>query len=324
LKLRGSRDSPNIVGPTHPEGCREEAEAFSKMSCESVAKEEGLIDERRTQAQAPSVDGLRSFASSAAAVGDGDRSTVKAPFLDIGERISPWDAMHIAIAEDDELSDAVHAYVLENFAWSERPELRDRLARIVKQGPAVTKTLYRSEPPGDGAPEGGLRGFRSWSANLDTAEYLGHHLGPRDFVIRTTLGYPVKGLSIEDWAYWRGRVVGEAFMGGGKQAEYLVLDSTVTQKALTTDVRGQQADLALDTSATEAPTSMERGELISDLERGRIKLRDLEKGREGRFTTWGTNGKVHAFTQGAMSRKSLLKVLGNNLYPDEHPDDIPY
>jgi len=159
--------------------------------------------------------------------------------LGAGESITPWDALHIAVAEDDELSDAVITYVQENFLWSQHADLRDRLIEIIKSGPTTSKPLYRAEEPWQGgSPEGGQRGFRSWTAAKDTALYLGRHMCSKDFAVRTTKGAPVKALSIEDFAYWRGRVLGTA-MSPGQQAEYLVLDATLPPKALATDVRWQ-------------------------------------------------------------------------------------
>lgn len=154
-----------------------------------------------------------------------------------GEVLTAWDKAHIAAAEDDELADAIIAYVQQNFEWGAHPELRDRLLAILKKCPATTKTLYRAEEPTHGtSPEGGQRGFRSWTANHDTAVYLGNHMGPRNFVVRTTGGAPVKGLSINDFHYWHGRVHGYAGSGTA-QAEYLVLDSSVPKRVWKTDVR---------------------------------------------------------------------------------------
>lgn len=154
-----------------------------------------------------------------------------------GEVLTAWDKVHIAAAEDDELADAIIAYVQQNFEWGAHPELRDRLLKILKKCPPTTKTLYRAEEPSHGtAPEGGQRGFRSWTVNHDTAVYLGNHMGPRNFAVRTTGGAPVKGLSINDFHYWHGRVHGYAG-SGTPQAEYLVLDASVPKRAWTTDVR---------------------------------------------------------------------------------------
>lgn len=154
-----------------------------------------------------------------------------------GEVLDAWAKAHIAAAEDDELADAIIAYVQQNFEWGAKPELRDRLLAILKKCPPTTKTLYRAEEPSHGtSPEGGQRGFRSWTVNHDTAVYLGNHMGPRNFAVRTTGGAAVKGLSINDFHYWHGRIHGYAG-SGTPQAEYLVLDSTVPKKAWTTDVR---------------------------------------------------------------------------------------
>lgn len=170
---------------------------------------------------------------------DEDSITKVATKLQPGEneKFDPWDLVHIAAAEDDELADAIISYVQQNFEWGAHPELRDRLLKILKKCPPTTKTLYRAEEPSEGtSPEGGLRGFRSWTVNHDTAVYLGNHMGPRNFAVRTTGGAPVKALSINDFHYWHGRIHGYAG-SGTPQAEYLVLDSSVPKRAWKTDVR---------------------------------------------------------------------------------------
>lgn len=252
------------MNPRTPQHTQEACQAAeSPAVAPSVQKaSHALPDTFRAQAQAPSVDGLRSFASGAAAVRDYEQPPVdlgaETPLRQIdtpefklsvvelpprrlvvfgpGERLTPWDEMHIAVAEDDELSDAVITYVQENFLWSQRPDLRDKLTGIIQSGPSVSKPLYRAEEHGDGSPESGQRGFRSWTAAKDTAFFLGRHMCHPNFAIRATNGAPVKALSIDDFAYWRGRALGTA-MCSGQQAEYLVLDSTVPREALAVDAR---------------------------------------------------------------------------------------
>ena len=164
------------------------------------------------------------------------KTAVRPPIPAEGETLTPWDKMHIAVAQDDELSEAVITFVAENFEWSSHPDLRDRLLRIINKGPVVTNTLYRSEQNDATGPENGQRGFRSWTLNKDTAISIGNNMGADNFVVRTTGGAAVHALSIDDFAYWRTRVLDEN-IGYSQQAEYLVADSSVPKTVFETDVR---------------------------------------------------------------------------------------
>jgi ribosomal protein S18 acetylase RimI-like enzyme len=152
------------------------------------------------------------------------------------ERLTKWDKAHKAIAEDDELWNAVADYVAcPGGAFDDTPGLAERFCKIIATIPPFRRELYRGEPRmGDGRLPADLthrpefiqkRGFRSFTSNLSTAEEFARD--SRHGIVIKTVG-KIQAVSLESICTWRMRVRQDESHYCGMQAEWFVLDNCKT------------------------------------------------------------------------------------------------
>lgn len=148
------------------------------------------------------------------------------PKLASAKKAVTTDEAAAIIADDDHLFEAVWLYT----GWNpdiflEWPDQLKKLLGILKRVKPFSpwfKQFFRGQQ-GD-CEEPGHLGFRSWSANRDTAESFARDWrGYGDVVC--VLTRPVKAVSISDIAMWRMRLRPGESHYPGMQAEYLILDA---------------------------------------------------------------------------------------------------
>jgi hypothetical protein len=154
----------------------------------------------------------------------------KLPRLAVSKKSLSVDEAEALIASDDDLFETVATYKWGNpDIFEEWTYERDKLIKILKRIKPFQpyfKTFYRGQPYADILDSVVMnRGFRSWSANQDTAEEFAR--GSPDGIVLVRTG-PVKGVEISGILTWRMRMTKESHYSG-MQAEWLLLDPGIKQ-----------------------------------------------------------------------------------------------